>query len=72
MNDLCDYEIQVLRMLAGETVQEMQWGAAMSAALGLLKGRRLVELAPTGDRSLRYQITDTGRAALAGAKNAPR
>ena len=43
MNDLCDYEVDVLRLCAGEDVPGMHWGAAMGQALECLEGRGLVD-----------------------------
>jgi hypothetical protein len=56
-DDLCDYELDVLRVCAGVNVPGMRWGAAMSVALECLSGRGLVE-APGG----RYTATAAGRA----------
>jgi len=57
--NLCEYEINLLRLMAGEDVPDMQWGAAMGACLGFLKGSGLV-------RSVggKYEITDKGRKVL--------
>lgn len=57
MADLCDYELDVLRMLAGST--SLPWGAAMGAALEHLLGLRLVSL-----ENGAYVINDRGLAAL--------
>jgi hypothetical protein len=53
---LSDYEINILRVLNGEDVPGLMWGAAMSAACGHLKG--------TGYATGLYEITDKGRAAI--------
>ena len=42
MADLCDYELDVLRMLAGRGIS-LTWGAAMGAALEALKGLAALE-----------------------------
>lgn len=55
---LCEFEIEVLRMLDGSRPQ-IRWGAAVGAALGILKGARLVSLTNGC-----YAITDEGRKAL--------
>lgn len=53
-SDLNEYEIEVLRMLAGEI--ERDWGAWVAACLETLVAKGLA--APA------YHITDAGRAAL--------
>ena len=58
-SSLSDYEINILRVLNGEDVPGLMWGAAMSAACGHLKG--------TGYATGLYEITDKGRAAIANA-----
>lgn len=58
MADLCDYELDVLRMLAGRGIS-LTWGAAMGAALEHLLGLRLVSL-----ENGAYVINDRGLAAL--------
>lgn len=52
---LCDYEIEILREVAGEKAPSA-WGAAVGAALGALRGRGYIA---------RGQITPKGRAVLA-------
>lgn len=59
MSNLCDYEIKLLRLLAGEDVPDMQWGAAMGACLECLKGSGLAHA--VGGK---YEITDKGRKVL--------
>ncbi|PSJ60807.1 hypothetical protein [Pseudaminobacter soli (ex Li et al. 2025)] len=56
MPKLCEYEIEVLRMMDGGP--ELPWGAAMSAALEFLADRGLCTRGPN------YRITPAGRAAL--------
>lgn len=58
-DDLNQYEIDVLRMLAGEI--EREWGAWVSACLESLVARGLV--------ASTYHITDAGRRALEGQGN---
>jgi len=60
VNDLCAYEIDVLRVCAGEQVPGMQWGAAMGQALECLECAGLV--ARSGGA---YAATDKGRSYLA-------
>jgi hypothetical protein len=57
MTEIVQYEIDVLRMMAGGS--ELPWGAAMSVVLGYLSGRGLCTRGPN------YQITDKGREVLA-------
>ncbi len=61
---LCDYELKVLRELNGENPEGMQWGAALSAALGFLCGSGLARKQIMSGY-IRYVITDAGRAHLA-------
>ena len=56
--DLCEFEVDVLASLAGAAPPQ-PWGAALGAALGVLKGRTLV----SRTNGL-YAITDAGRAEL--------
>lgn len=56
---LCEFEREVLAMLAG-TGPALPWGAAVGATLGFLKGSGYVSL--SGGT---YAITERGRAALA-------
>ncbi len=59
MRDILSYEIEVLRIAAGEDVPGFAWGAWVSACLGALQGMGLV----TG--STNYIATPEGHAALA-------
>jgi hypothetical protein len=52
---LCDYEVKVLRLCAGQDVPDLQWGAAMSVALESLKGFGLVDCTNGA-----YRATKTG------------
>ena len=54
--ELCDYDLLILRVLNGEDVPGLMWGAAMSSACGYLKSM--------GYATGMYEITDKGRAAL--------
>ncbi len=56
--DLCEFEVDVLASLAG-VAPPQPWGAALGAALGFLKGRKLVSCT-----NGLYAITDAGRADL--------
>lgn len=53
-SDLCDFELQVLRMLAGRG-PALPWGATLGAALGFLKGSGLVQI-----KDMTYTITERG------------
>ncbi len=57
---LCEFEVKVLRMCAGESVPGMAWGAAMGASLEALEGARLI----ARTRGV-YTATDAGRLYLA-------
>lgn len=59
---LTEYEVEVLKMLDGQ--REFEWGAWVGACLE--------QLASEGycTRSMPYQITPAGRAALEGGKDA--
>jgi len=61
---LTDYDRDILRMLDGEDVPGLAWGAAMGAALGFLRSCGLVRQVRTAG-SINYEITDAGRSALA-------
>lgn len=63
MTDIVDYERDVLRMLNGEKIEGMAWGAAMGQSVELLYEGGYVTRKMTG-RGLEYVITDKGRAAL--------
>ena len=66
-HSLLDFERKVLRNIAGEDVSDLSWGAAMSEVVGYLKGRGFIRIKrPTVGNSIVYEITDAGRAALAG------
>lgn len=60
MSELCEYELKVLRVAAGEDVPDMSWGAAMGQALEFLRGRKLVRL-----EGHRYTATALGVELLA-------
>jgi hypothetical protein len=59
MSDLCAYELKVLRECAGQPQPDLQWGAAMSAALGFLKGAGYVTTVHA-DGVIKYVATDRG------------
>lgn len=59
MDEITEYERDILRALNGEKVPGLAWGAAMGAAIEFLRGRRLV----SGYTDIR--ITDAGRAMVA-------
>ncbi len=58
MNDLCEFEVEVLRALNGER-EPIKWGAALGAALGFLKGSGYVSLT-----NGTYAITEKGKSAI--------
>lgn len=58
--ELTDYEVKILRAINGEDVPGLKWGAAMGAALELLREDGLVRIASNGQAKL----TDKGRDAL--------
>lgn len=58
LDDLCDFEKDVLRQMNGEHMG-IGWGAAMGAALEHLKSIRLVYI----DSNFGYRLTDTGSTA---------
>jgi hypothetical protein len=62
---LCEFEVKVLRVCAGEAVPGMAWGAAMGQALECLEGARLV-----ARKAGVYSATDQGRAYLADMRGA--
>lgn len=65
---LCDFELDVLRMLNG-TGPAIPWGAALGAALECLGGSGFIQSTYNEDtRTLHYSITDRGRAALEATK----
>lgn len=57
---LCEFERSVLRVVAGEKVPGMSWGAAMSVALEFLSGSNLIH-----HEAGVYRITEAGLAELA-------
>jgi hypothetical protein len=61
---LTDYDRDILRMLSGEKVEGLAWGAAMGAAIGFLRGDGYVRQVRNA-AGIGYEITDSGRAALA-------
>lgn len=63
MADLSDYDRDILRMLNGEKVEGLAWGAAMGAAIGFLRGDGFVRQS-VKDGAIVYEITDAGRTAL--------
>ena len=62
-NALCDFEYRVLAMLDGRG-PVIPWGAAVGAALGLLKGSGYVALEMRVHDTATYVITARGRQAL--------
>ncbi len=60
MSELCQYEIDVLRSIAGEEVPHLSWGAAMGVAVEGLKARGLI----FRNHEHAYKLTDEGRAVL--------
>lgn len=60
MSKLNEYEWEVLEIMDGR--RQCQWGAWVSACLESLEGFGLVTPGPN------YQLTDAGRAMLAGRK----
>jgi hypothetical protein len=56
--ELCEFEVQILRELAGE-LPASPWGAAVGATLGFLKGSGFAEV-----NNGTYSISDKGRAEL--------
>jgi hypothetical protein len=61
-HDLCEYEVKVLRLCAGEPVPDIEWGAAMGQSLECLRGAGLVSLSAAGV----YSATELGRGYLVG------
>ncbi len=59
-----DYEMKLLRHLNGAEEPDLIWGAAMSEALGSLKGAGFVKMENAGQGTLAYVITDKGRVVL--------
>jgi hypothetical protein len=67
MGNLTDYEITILRMLNGETVDGLLWGAAMSEAIeALFEGGYVTRRGP----AITYVISERGRRLLDGASPA--
>lgn len=64
---MTDVERNILRHLNGETVKDLKWGAAMSAALEFLEEDGLVELRRFDNGNYYYEITEIGRAAVSDA-----
>lgn len=65
MGDLCDYEIKVLRVAAGERVDDVVPGAAIMVCVERLKSLGLVaQRYRPEDNAMVYEITDAGRAHL--------
>jgi hypothetical protein len=60
---LCEFELKVLREVAGE-IPPMPWGAALGQALENLKGSGYITSHFGG------HLTDKGKAALAESRNA--
>lgn len=58
-----EFERDVLRVIAGEDVPGMMWGAAMSEAVEYLQGRGFCRRVLKDD-TITYEITDRGREAL--------
>lgn len=63
MADLCDYDIEVLKAMAGQP-SEAFWGAAMGECIEFLAGSGYAELVSTYC-GIEYRITDKGEKALA-------
>jgi len=57
--ELCDFEINVLRICGGENIEGMHWGAAMSVALESLVGSGLAEKT-FGPDGIDFKITQAG------------
>lgn len=57
-SELCDFEVQIMRELAGE-LPASPWGAAVGATLGFLKGSGFVQV---DDGT--YSLSDKGREEL--------
>lgn len=64
MLKLVDYELAILRLLSGEDMPNLRWGAAMGEAIEFLHGGGYVER-KRKDTGIAYVITEKGRAALA-------
>lgn len=62
-SDLVDYEVEVLQHLAGNN-PGLQYGSALMAAIGFLKGSGYVEKAWDG-KSTNYKLTQKSRDYLA-------
>lgn len=60
---LIEFELNLLRSMNGEDVPGLAWGAAMSEALGSLRGGGYVRQEFT-ERGVEYKITDKGREAI--------
>ena len=63
MKPLCEYEIKVLRHLRGDDMPDLNWGAAMGAAIEYLQGARLICI--NGNK---YELTQEGVDFLEGVK----
>jgi hypothetical protein len=55
MKPLCEYEIKILRHLRGDDMPDLNWGAAMGAAIEYLQGVGFIYL----DFS-QYKLTKAG------------
>ena len=71
MIDLRDYEIKVLRHINGDQVGFLDWGAAMSEAIGFLRGQGFVEKTVKLDGSIRVLVTEKGKEYLAKLEKRP-
>ena len=56
MIDLSDYEIKILKIIRGDDVKGVRWGAAISEAIERLKGLGLVGITTHG----KYVLTISG------------
>ena len=69
-NELCDYELKVLRHAAGEEEQDVIYGAALMSAVTFLKNAGYLARKMT-EKGFVYALTDKGRTYLAAATGAP-
>ena len=67
MDDLTDFELKVMRCVAGERVPGMAWGAAMGEAVEYLYGGGYLARGMSGG-ALQYHLTDKGIEALTAAR----
>jgi hypothetical protein len=69
MSALCDYELKVLRILDGQEVPEIIYGAGLMAAIEFLQGSGHIKrtMISMPDIEIGYSLTDKGREVI-GAK----